>query len=220
MLLRLVQRQIQFGQPRRGELDGLPALQDRLDQLRAQEGEANETAQYKTWLRMLFMLLTPMSNGPGNFLEEAIKSLFEQENTALVVHVHRYDDHRCLLSDRGFSWPIEHEKKMVFDFNLRSDAFIRYVFADYEALLGRPLPERIKHGLRQMGPKPVYLTYFTNDFFQLDLFHRRVIEQAHEHVYCSATDVYSATTLVPSGSSKSGSLWAGNRSAIQPLQST
>src|SRR5580704_16954845 len=44
VLLRPVQRQIEFGQPRRGERDGLPALQDRLDQLRAQEGEANETA--------------------------------------------------------------------------------------------------------------------------------------------------------------------------------
>ena len=44
MLLRPVQRQIEFGQPRRGEFDGLPALQNRLDQLGAQEGEANETA--------------------------------------------------------------------------------------------------------------------------------------------------------------------------------
>src|SRR6202045_1163687 len=44
VLLGPVQRQVEFGQPRRGELDGLPALQDRLDQLRAQEGEANETA--------------------------------------------------------------------------------------------------------------------------------------------------------------------------------
>src|SRR5271167_64121 len=44
VLLRPVQRQIEFGQPRRGELDGLLTLQDRLDQLRAQEGEANETA--------------------------------------------------------------------------------------------------------------------------------------------------------------------------------
>src|SRR4051794_34627506 len=44
LLLRPVQRQIEFGQPRRSERDGLPALQDRLDQLRAQEGEANETA--------------------------------------------------------------------------------------------------------------------------------------------------------------------------------
>src|SRR5690348_8021327 len=44
LLLRPVQRQIEFGQPRRSERDGLPALQDRLNQLRAQEGEANETA--------------------------------------------------------------------------------------------------------------------------------------------------------------------------------
>ena len=45
MLLRPVQRQIEFGQPGfRGELGALPALQDRLDQLRAQEGETNESA--------------------------------------------------------------------------------------------------------------------------------------------------------------------------------
>src|SRR6202043_3863718 len=44
VLVRPVQRQIKFGQPRRGELDGLPTLQDRLDQPRAQEGEANETS--------------------------------------------------------------------------------------------------------------------------------------------------------------------------------
>src|SRR5437764_15349186 len=44
VLLDPAQGQIEFGQPRRGELDGLPPLQDRLDQLRAQEGETNETA--------------------------------------------------------------------------------------------------------------------------------------------------------------------------------
>jgi len=43
-LLGPVQRQIEFGQPRRGERDGLPALQDRFDQLRAQEGETNQPA--------------------------------------------------------------------------------------------------------------------------------------------------------------------------------
>src|SRR3954465_10923377 len=44
VLLDPAQRQIELGQPRRGELDGLPTLQDRFDQLRAQEGEANEAA--------------------------------------------------------------------------------------------------------------------------------------------------------------------------------
>src|SRR5437016_1724151 len=43
-LLGPIQWQIEFGQTRRGELDGLPAWQDRFDQLRAQEGETNEPA--------------------------------------------------------------------------------------------------------------------------------------------------------------------------------
>src|SRR5712671_2811215 len=47
VLLDPVERQIEFGQTRRGELDGLPALQDRFDQLRAQEGEANETSDVR-----------------------------------------------------------------------------------------------------------------------------------------------------------------------------
>ena len=44
VLLCPVQRQIEFGQPGRGKLDGLPALQKRLDQLRAQEGKTNKSA--------------------------------------------------------------------------------------------------------------------------------------------------------------------------------
>src|SRR5438445_13382993 len=42
VLLGPIQRQIEFGQPRRSELGGLPALQDRLDQLRAQKGEVDK----------------------------------------------------------------------------------------------------------------------------------------------------------------------------------
>jgi hypothetical protein len=43
VLLGPVQRQIEFGQTRRSEVDGLPALQDRFEKLWAQEGEANQT---------------------------------------------------------------------------------------------------------------------------------------------------------------------------------
>jgi len=44
MLLSPVEGQIKFGQPRRGELDGLPALEDRFDERRAQEGEVDEAS--------------------------------------------------------------------------------------------------------------------------------------------------------------------------------
>ena len=42
VLLGPVERQIEFAQTRRGEHDGVPALQDRVDEKRAQEGEVNE----------------------------------------------------------------------------------------------------------------------------------------------------------------------------------
>src|SRR6202521_5058345 len=43
-----VERQIEFGETRRSEFDGLPALQDRLDQLGAQKGEVDETPDIAT----------------------------------------------------------------------------------------------------------------------------------------------------------------------------
>jgi hypothetical protein len=153
--------------------------------------------QYKTWLRLLFMLLTPMMGGSQtNFLEDSIQALFGREEEAILVHVHKYDDQRCLLSDRGFSSPIEQGKHMAFDFNLCENSFIRFLFLDYKTVLGREMPEFIKRGL-QRGPKVVRVTYQKNDLPALDVFHRRVIEQSYEHVYSSEKVVYSATVLPP-----------------------
>src|SRR5207302_9275565 len=43
-----VARQIEFGKTRRREFDGLPALQDRLDQLGTQKGEVDEAPDIAT----------------------------------------------------------------------------------------------------------------------------------------------------------------------------
>src|ERR1700731_3451290 len=43
-----VERQIEFGKTRRSESDGLPALQDRLDQLGTQKGEVDEAPDIAT----------------------------------------------------------------------------------------------------------------------------------------------------------------------------
>src|SRR6266436_9713762 len=43
-----VERQIEFGKARRSEFDGLPAVQDRLDQLGAQKGEVDEAPDIAT----------------------------------------------------------------------------------------------------------------------------------------------------------------------------
>src|SRR5438270_12722532 len=43
-----VERQIEFGKARRSEFDGLPAVQDRLDQLGAQKGKVDEAPDIAT----------------------------------------------------------------------------------------------------------------------------------------------------------------------------
>ena len=43
-----VERQIEFGEARRSELDGLPAVQDHLDQLGAQKGEVDQAPDIAT----------------------------------------------------------------------------------------------------------------------------------------------------------------------------
>src|SRR5271168_4879529 len=68
VLLSPVQRQIEFGQPRRRELDGLPTLQDRLDQLRAQEGEANQTANVAPGNTVALLQLLERSDAAGGEL--------------------------------------------------------------------------------------------------------------------------------------------------------
>src|SRR6202011_4535207 len=48
VLIGPVERQIEFGKTRRREVDGLPALQDHLDQFGAQKGEVDEEPDITT----------------------------------------------------------------------------------------------------------------------------------------------------------------------------
>src|SRR5271163_2771226 len=81
VLLGPIQRQIEFGQSRRGELDGLPALHDRLDQLRAQEGETNQTANVATGNAVtLGQLLERLGAAGGELLKPRVpaRNRFDQ----------------------------------------------------------------------------------------------------------------------------------------------
>ncbi len=152
--------------------------------------------QYSIWLRLLFMLLTPLADGVSNLFEQALNSLLVQRDHALHVHIHVYQTERCLVSDRGVTSPIPQEAHLVFDFNLSAHAFIRYAFLDYHAMLGRRAPADILAGL-QRGPKQVQVSYLTDDYSALDVFHRRVVEQSYRRIYCSTTQPYGVVVRQP-----------------------
>ena len=105
-------------------------------------------AQYIEWLRLLFMLLVPMAQGRPNFFEEVIKGLLEDRKRHIAAFVCEYDSARCLLSDRGFSQPIEDGPHLAFSFNLRATAFVHYFFSDPATVLqGKASPEFLSNAI-------------------------------------------------------------------------
>jgi len=159
----------------------------------AQLGITDE--QYGAWLRVLFMLLTPLADGQVTMLEQAFGAMYEDREHALLIHLHTYSTERCLLSDRGWTVPIPEGDNLAFDFNMSAQAFIRYAFLDYDAVLGRPVPPMIRDSLSR-GQKVAHLTYFHDDLAALDVFHRRIIEQSFERAFSSGPSPYGITVVI------------------------
>src|SRR5215472_10135174 len=95
VLLGPVERQIEFGQTRRRKLDRLPALQDRLDQLWAQEGQTNKTPYIAAADAIAFGQLLQRSRAAGDQLVKPRPSACD-----------RLDQHRIGSSSRALL-PVE-----------------------------------------------------------------------------------------------------------------
>jgi hypothetical protein len=149
-------------------------------------------AQYIEWLRLLFMLLVPMADGRSNFFEEMIKGLLEDRKMHVAAFVCEYDSACCLLSDRGFSQPIENGPHIAFSFNLCATAFVDYCFFDPITLLqGKASPEFLMHALalhESLSEKQINVTFLRNNLAMLARYNRRVVEQCYQRVYCSVKD--------------------------------
>ncbi|MHC8382664.1 hypothetical protein [Pseudomonas sp. LB3P14] len=157
----------------------------------SQLGITNDT--YKKWLKILFMLLMrPKPNEP-NMLEAVIKSLYENESHFVSAFVFNYTgehaDKRPLLSDRGFSLPIQEEGRLAYTFNLSSNAFIGYTFTDVDKQSFVSASDRTIE-LFKKQPKNVSVKYVENELNALASYNKNTIYQAKEKVYCSSKHIY------------------------------
>lgn len=105
-------------------------------------GLSDET--YERWLRTLFMALASDPRTPLNLFEETVKGLFESCYTIVDLHdcSQAAPQHVCLLSDRGFTMPLQNDSEFAFEFNLTSGAFVTYAFFDPRAGLEQRFADR------------------------------------------------------------------------------
>lgn len=146
-------------------------------------------SEYEKWLRMLFMLFIPSGDGELNLLESIVKGIFINCDHEISVLVCLYTDACCLLSDRSFSTNIDQPGVNGFDFNLSSRAFIRYLFADIDALAPSNTPREILNifkNERKKYPNQITLHYCVDNMELLGGFNRNVVYQSYRHVFCAS----------------------------------
>lgn len=142
-------------------------------------------ADYERWLKALFMLFVPSQEDGRTILDDIALSLFTQPLQAVMVCVCTYTEAKCLLSDRSFSLRLDEPGIVGMDFNLRSDAFISYVFADIARLLPNFDPELIRRYRELPRGANVDLRFLHDDIAQLRSFNRHTIYQCHQRVFCA-----------------------------------
>lgn len=145
--------------------------------------------EYTEWLSIIFLLLTPLGINNSNFLENVIKGLYESPKSFIMVIIYTYDEKTCLLSDRGYSIPLPEQDHMAFDFNLCSNAFIRYVFSNIDALAPPEAPRKIIEALKE-NPKTVNVHSVVNDLAALEQYNKHVVYQCFETVFNSSAECY------------------------------
>jgi hypothetical protein len=103
--------------------------------------------------------------------------------------VWEYDSALCLLSDRGFSQPIESGEHMAISFNLCATAFVDYVFTNPRTLVqGKASPEFIERTAasgERLSEKRIHVGFESNNLDMLARYNRHVVEQCHKRVFCS-----------------------------------
>ena len=153
-------------------------------------GQLNISEQeYTDWLSVIFLLLTPLDKSDSNLFEKMVQDLFLDKNLFTMVLIYTYDDHSCLLSDRGYSIPLPDEDHIVWDFNLYSKGFIRYAFGNLDKLAPPNAPKELITKYKSQ-PKSIDVHNIVNDLNTLREYNINVVYQCHSKVFSSSSTCF------------------------------
>ena len=107
--------------------------------------------------------------------------------------MYTYDDEKCLLSDRGYNTYVGENSEMVWEFNLCSYAFIRYVFEDVDAYIPEFITKETIDFFKSM-PKSISVESMHNDLAVLEIYNKHTVSFCHEHVF-GASKEYEGVTV-------------------------
>ncbi|RBW43203.1 hypothetical protein DS885_13755 [Psychromonas sp. B3M02] len=154
--------------------------------------------EYKKWMKSLFMLLIPPIDENMNAIEVLMKSFFENNKSNINIFISTYTgehiDKHVLLSDRGFTVISEDKALTTYEFNLTSNAFITYCFADMRSMAckyttNNTLVESLL-SMQENKTSILNVKVLKNDLELLSRYNNNLIYQSFNNVYCKSKQVY------------------------------
>ena len=142
--------------------------------------------EYEQWLRIIFMLLMPIDNSEHyNFLESTVAGMYTTPEMKIGAILFTFDEACCLLSDRGHNYYPLGANQNAWEFNLNSQAFIRFGFTPITELLRRSITsEQLK--VAKSMKHDVSLFHRHNDYAELGNYNKTTVYQAARNVLSSS----------------------------------
>lgn len=150
--------------------------------------------EYCQWLRCLFMLLAVKIDKEDNILESMLENILIGDDSAAGVALYRYQKNNgILICDRGIIDRTETPGTFVFDININSRMFMRFVSRNIKSLR----PENISIDfynkavdLYNKRPKSVDMFIFDDEMDILENYNQCAVLQAAHKVYCSTPKIH------------------------------
>ncbi|PNK60788.1 hypothetical protein A6J60_007795 [Psychrobacter sp. FDAARGOS_221] len=136
-----------------------------------------------------------------NLLEMIVKNILENPNLCIRIRIYTFNNETCLLSDRGFNLnqSNDFDKEMVWEFNLSSKSFIRYIFIrdDLENLIPDNPNILWKEILDFYKSQPKSISYESknNDLRELEQYNQNTVTYCHERVFNSQSNCYGVEVI-------------------------
>lgn len=156
--------------------------------------------EYKKWLKILFLMITPL-NDERYILDDFAENFLNLEKYYHLIYIFKYTKEVCLLSDRSYvnlSSLFNKSDGVCFGFNLRYDSFIYIAFFpnDLERLakdLIGEIGENIAKRLKERGIDKIQ----TNLQIQLNIDNLDMLKSYNQHVvYQSVKNVFAAKEII------------------------
>lgn len=147
---------------------------------------------YRRWLQSLLLVVAVERDGQP-LLNHIVKGMFETSIGG--ARIHRYSDAHphafCLLSDRGMndlSPAVKSQDVIIWEFNLTSKAFIRFILQNISASIPAHLPHLTpgaSQDLARLIKGHVSVDVLDDDFQMLTAYNRNAVYQCAREVYCA-----------------------------------